>query len=223
MGHPIWPLFDLIVRTPRLELRAPNDDEIAALVAQADESIYANAGFMPFHIDWTGKPRESMQYFWGTRANWSAKNWTLSLVPFIDGEPVGNQALLGVNFPIVRRVSTGSWLVPSAQGHGVGTEMRAAALHLAFEGLGALEAQSEAHVDNGASNGVSRRLGYEVTHRESSAFGDQRGEIFNLLLRRTVWETKRRDDIEIIGLDRCLEMFGLEEDSGTSQQTPQSR
>jgi len=193
MAHPTWPLFDLVVRTPVLELRVPTDDEITALVAQADSSIYARTGFMPFHVDWTGNPIESMKYFWGTRSGWSAENWTLSMVPFIDGEPLGNQALIGANFPIVRRVSTGSYLLPQAQGRGIGTEMRAAALHLAFQGLGALEAESEAHVDNVASNGVSQRLGYEITHRQGSNFGDQRGEIYNLLLRRGVWETHRRD------------------------------
>ena len=207
MSQHVWPLFDLVVRTPMLELRVPQDDEIAELVAQADNTIYERNGFMPFHVDWTGDPVESMKYFWGTRSNWSPDNWTLTLVPFIDGEPLGNQAVLGVDFPLVRRVSTGSWLVSRAQGRGIGTEMRAAALHLAFAGLGALEAESEAHVDNDASNGVSRRLGYEITHRQGSRFGDDRGEVYNLLLRKAAWEQHQRDDIEIVGLDRCLRYF----------------
>ena len=38
----------------------------------------------------------------------------------------------------------------------------------------------------------------------------ERGEIYNLLLRRDVWESKRSDDIEIIGLEGCLDMFGLD-------------
>ena len=87
--------------------------------------------------------------------------------------------------------------------------MRAAALHLAFAGLDALEAQSEAHVDNHASNAVSRSLGYEITHRQQSKFGADRGEVFNLLLRRDKWEEHRRDDIEIIGLEACLPLFDL--------------
>ena len=35
--------------------------------------------------------------------------------------------------------------------------MRSAILHLAFDGLGAAEAHSEAALDNAGSNGVSRR------------------------------------------------------------------
>lgn len=220
MTHPTWPLFDLVVRTPLLELRVPTDDEISTLVAQADASIYARTGFMPFQFDWTGNPIESMKYFWGTRSQWTVDEWTLSLVPFVDGEPLGNQALRTTNFPIVRRVSTGSYLLPQAQGRGLGTEMRAAALHLAFAGLGAVEAHSEAHVDNDASNGVSRKLGYEVTHRQSSSFGDQQGDVYNLLLRREAWQATRRDDIEIIGLDGCLDMFGLK--GGANSNTVQT-
>nr|XP_061840639.1 acetyl- and succinyl-CoA transferase MRA_812-like [Nerophis lumbriciformis] len=207
MANHVWPFFDLVVRTPMLELRVPTDAEIETLVQSVDSSIYDRTGFMPFHIDWTGDPIESMKYFWSTRSGWTPDNWTLTLVPFIDGEPLGNQALRAMDFPIVRRVDTGSWLVSSAQGRGIGTEMRAAALHLAFAGLDALEAQSEAHVDNKASNGVSRALGYEVTHRAQSRFGSERGEVYNLMLRREMWEERRRDDIEIIGLDACLPLF----------------
>ena len=62
--------------------------------------------------------------------------------------------------PDARSVSSGSWLTASAQGRGLGVEMRAAVLHLAFAGLGALEAQTSAWIDNPASQRVSLRLGY---------------------------------------------------------------
>ena len=39
--------------------------------------------------------------------------------------------------------------------------MRAAVLGFAFDGLGAQVAETGAFLDNGASNGVSRALGYE--------------------------------------------------------------
>lgn len=197
-----------------LELRVPTEDELTALLEHADASIYERTGFMPFRIDWTGNPIESMKHFWGARASWTAEAWTLSMVPFIDGEPLGNQELRTTNFPIIRRVSTGSYVLAHAQGRGIGTEMRAAALHLAFAGLGAVEAHSEAHVDNAASNKVSQRLGYEITHRQSSSFGERQADVYNLMLRREVWEQHRRDDIEILGLEGCLGMFGLESPIG---------
>ncbi len=194
-----------------LELRVGHEDELVQLARQADSRIYERTGFMPFNIDWPGKPIESMQHFWRTQADFRPESWTLGLVPFIDGEPLGNQSLRSTNFPVTRRLDTGSYLLAQAQGRGVGIEMRSAALHLAFAGLGALEAESEAHVDNAASNAISRKLGYETTHRRSTQFGDRRGDAYHLLLRREVWEQHRRDDIEIIGLDTCLDMFGLGE------------
>lgn len=54
-------------------------------------------------------------------------------------------------------------LAPSLRHRGLGTEMRSAILHLAFDGLDAREASSEAFADNEASNAVSRSLGYEPT------------------------------------------------------------
>jgi len=43
--------------------------------------------------------------------------------------------------------------------------MREAILHLAFEGLGAKEASSDAFVDNDGSNAISRDLGGNQTGR----------------------------------------------------------
>ena len=61
------------------------------------------------------------------------------------------QDLIGINFAVLGTVSTFSWLQPSFRRRGLGTEMRAAILHLAFAGLGAGEASSEAFADNDAS------------------------------------------------------------------------
>src|SRR5688572_12379914 len=47
-----WPMFDLRIRTPRLELRYPSDDDLALLVALLDEPIH-DPDFMPFLIPWT--------------------------------------------------------------------------------------------------------------------------------------------------------------------------
>ena len=62
---------------------------------------------------------------------------------------------------VLRTVHTGSWLGRAYQGRGLGKEMRAAVLGFAFDGLGAQVAESSAFLDNAASNGVSKSLGYE--------------------------------------------------------------
>jgi RimJ/RimL family protein N-acetyltransferase len=64
------------------------------------------------------------------------------------------------DFPVLRTVDSGSWLVESARGRGVGVAMRMAVLGLAFDRLQALAAVSSARHDNGASLGASRRIGY---------------------------------------------------------------
>ena len=37
MTHPYWPLFDLVVRTPRLELRPPDDSMLVELARCAGD------------------------------------------------------------------------------------------------------------------------------------------------------------------------------------------
>ena len=87
--------------------------------------------------------------------------------------------------------------------------MRAAALHLAFAGLAAREATSEAFADNRASNRVSQALGYEPN---GTTWATRRGEpalITRCRLTRDRWETLLRDYIEINGVHDCLPVLGL--------------
>ena len=211
MGHPYWPLFDLRVRTPRLELRPPDDDVAVELARIAAQGIHDPAT-MPFMIPFTDQAspqleRSSLQYLWRTRAEWSPEKWALPLAVIADGTVVGLQDVNAEAFPTLRTVRTGSWLGRAHQGQGIGKEMRAAVLHLAFAGLGAASAYSGAWHDNAASLGVSRALGYLDNGDVMAIRRDKADRMINLTLPRERWQ--RRDDIVIEGLEPCLEMFGL--------------
>jgi hypothetical protein len=106
MGHPVWPLYDLRLRTPDLELRVPTEDELVELYRVARAGVH-QAGQMPFEVPWTGKPsprleREFMQHHWALRAQWSPNRWTLGLAVFRDGEPMGFQDVGADNFAVLR-------------------------------------------------------------------------------------------------------------------------
>ena len=212
MGHPLWPLYDLRLRTERLELHLPNEAEIVELCAVAKAGIHP-PGEMPFGIAWSTKPsprfeREFIQHNWSTRASWTPEAWTLELAVSFEGRLMGFQGLSARDFAVMRTVRTGSWLGAPYQGRGFGKEMRSAVLALAFDGLGAEVAESDAFVDNRRSAGVSRALGYapngfgrlapEGVARESERF------------RMTVgaWRARPRPAVGIEGLEGCLDMFG---------------
>lgn len=55
MTHPVWPLFDLRVRTPRLELRYIDDEMATELALLATKGIH-DADFMPFTMPWSLEP-----------------------------------------------------------------------------------------------------------------------------------------------------------------------
>lgn len=212
MAHPYWPLFDLRVRTPRLELRLPSDDDQVELARVAAAGVH-DPSLMPFSLPWTDAPspeleRSSLRWWWRQRAEWSEERWCFTGAVFVDGRPVGVQDLTAEHFALLRTVSTGSWLGREFQGQGLGKEMRAAVLHLAFAGLGALEAYSEAWADNEASLAVSAALGYRPN---GEVIGLRRGEParrLHLRLERATWEATRRSDVVIEGLEACAGLFG---------------
>jgi RimJ/RimL family protein N-acetyltransferase len=211
-GHP-WPLFALRITTPRLELRVPDDDDLAGLFAAARAGIHP-AGEMPFGVPWTddvdkpGGLERFLAFHWTARGALSPEHWSLPFAVVAEGAVVGVQELAAHEFAGTRSVFSGSWLTASAQGRGIGLEMRAAVLHLAFAGLGALEAVTSAWYDNPASQRVSLRLGYR---QEGEQLIARRGEPTRHLryrLTREAWQREHFDGIEIHALEPCLAMLG---------------
>lgn len=171
----VWPLFDLRLATPLLELRPITDDEIPSAVAAARSGIH-QAGRNPFSTPWAELPGEELgpnmaRWYWKCRAECTPESWTLLLGIWRGGEFLGCQDVGAKNFATLRTVSTGSWLKQSAQGQGLGKEMRAAVALYAFDWLGADAAESEAAAWNKASLGVSRSLGYELNGTTREAWG----------------------------------------------------
>lgn len=209
-----WPLFDLAVVTPRLRLEYATDDHLEALAELRDGRVVRD-GEEPFDGDssfYATPPSamwRAMTGEWGARARTTPTWWHLSFAVLVDGDLVGQQNITAAEFPTVRTVSSFSFLDRARRGAGLGREMRAAVLHLAFAGLGALRAESDAFADNVASSGVSRALGYEpngtlLAPRPSGAALMER-----FLLTRERWEERRRDDIELVGVDDALPVLGL--------------
>ena len=210
MAHPYWPLLDLRVRTPRLELRIPTVEEMTEL-ASLTRDIH-DPSEMPFGMPWTDAPdveAGAMRWWWRNLGSWDAKAWGFNAAVFVDGRPAGVQDVAAQNFSVLRAVETGSWLGRAWQGQGIGKEMRAAVLHLAFEGLGAQVAYSGAWHDNPRSLGVSEALGYERNGDRLAVRRETADLQINLKLTRERWEQRRRDDIVIENLEPCLELFGV--------------
>ena len=214
MTHPIWPLFDLRVRTPVLELRYI-DDALAVELAQLAAGGIHDPAYMPFALPWTDEPspqleRNAIQWYWRGRAELSPESWRIELAVILDGAAIGTTGLIADHFPTLRQFESGSWLGREFQGRGLGTEMRRATLHLGFDGLGAEYATTVAWHDNGASLGVTRSLGYQ---QDSSRRAVRRGEATEQIgfrMHRDDWlQRLRRDDIVIDGLSPCLPLLGL--------------
>jgi RimJ/RimL family protein N-acetyltransferase len=213
MASSFWPMADLRLRTPQLELRWPSEADLHALASLAAEGVHDPAT-QPFAVSWTDAPpaeraRGVLQYHWGQWAAWKPSSWRLEMVVVRDGAVVGTQGMSGDNFAVRREVATGSWLGRQYHGQGIGTQMRAAVLSLAFEGLGAEHATSGAFDYNVASLAVSRKLGYRDDGVEIYAIRGCPEVTIRMRLDRKAWQAARSVPVEISGLEPCLPDFGL--------------
>jgi RimJ/RimL family protein N-acetyltransferase len=207
-----WPLFDLRLRTERLVLRLPTDDDLGRLLAVAKAGIHP-PDRMPFAFPWStiegpAFERNFLAHHWGNRAHWSPDDWTLNLMVEHDGAPIGSQSVLATGFATFRMFHTGSWLGQADQGRGFGREMREAVLGFGFDGLGALVAETEAFLDNAASNAVSRRLGYAENGIEQKAPQGVARDVQRFRMTVVGWRSRPRATLMIEGLDGCLDLFG---------------
>ena len=204
------------VATPRLELRGATDELLEALAplvaagkATADPPPWDDPSAF-YEPDPDVRVRRWMQSVWRGRGTVRPDAWRLYFVVVVDGEPIGQQDLIGNEFDSFGTVESTSWVSSDVRRRGIGSEMRSAILHLAFDGLGAVEAHSEGAVDNAGSNTVSERLGYErngmawATHQDKPVLGQR------WRLDRAGWQERRRDDITMSGVAECRQALGIE-------------
>ncbi len=201
-----YPPFDVRVATPRIELVGATDELLAQLVsavrdgkANADPPAWDDPHSF-YESDPDARVHGWLRGIWRGRGLTAPDRWRLYFVAVVDGEVIGMQDLIGFDFLTFGSVESSSWVSSDVRLKGLGTEMRSAILHLAFEGLGAKEATSEAGGDNMPSNRISERLGYEpngtswATHNGVPNLGRR------WRLTREAWLLTRRDDISLSGV-----------------------
>ncbi|MFC4068498.1 GNAT family N-acetyltransferase [Actinoplanes subglobosus] len=209
-----YPPLNVEVRTPRLTLAGASDDLLERLVPLvragiADTEPWPFDDPISFYADNPEREWRWLRGIWGGRSRVTPDSWRLYFAVLVDGEPAGMQDLVGRDFARFATVSTFSWLAPGFRGQGLGREMRTAILHLAFAGLGAREAGSDAFTDNTASNAVSRALGYEPNGTDWDTRRGSPALIQRWRLTRDSWEKTRRDDIGLTGVAPCLPVLGI--------------
>lgn len=210
----LYPPLNLKVITPKLELHGATDELLARLLPIVRDGVGAQQPYpfddpMSLYEDNPVRERKWLQSIWRGRGNVRPDSWRLYFVVMLGEQAVGMQDLIGVDFDTYQTVVSFSWLAPSARQQGLGREMRAAILHLAFDGFGAAEAASEAFFDNLPSNRVSESMAYQPN---GSNWATRRGEpavLNRWRLRREDWELSRRSDIELIGMNGVKDVLHI--------------
>lgn len=210
----LLPVLGLRVTAGPLELRGITDDVLADLCGLAERGIH-DPDQMPFYFPWTDAPadelaRNTAQYHWRCRADFSPAAWDLHLATYVDGTLVGTQGFSTSDYLVTRTGETGSWLGREHQGRGIGTAMRQAMCALLFDHLEAAEVTSGAFLDNPSSLAVSRKVGY----RDNGVRRHKRREGELALNQRLVLTpddfVRGPHDVEVEGLAAFRRSIGLD-------------
>jgi len=213
MNNPYWPMFDIRLTTPDLQLRHLTEGDLAPLAAILPDDAEQDPASTTYASLDRGRNRGVVlhQDYWRARGSWRPESWILSFGVFRDGELVGYQGLEGDDFPRLRTVDSSSFLTQAVRGLGWGKQARAAVLALGFGALGARFAITSAWTDNHASLAVSRALGYVNNGFSAHWRGETPGEMAHMRLTREQWLTSGwRDRAVVAGIDECLAFFGLD-------------
>ena len=205
MEQAIWPLMGLHGLTPMLTLRYITDDLGMELALLAAEGVHDPAT-MPFATPWTDVPspeleRNTLRFYWRNRADTTVEHWDLNLAVVVDGVAVGMCSIEADAFPTRRSAETGSWLGRRYQRRGIGREVRHAALHKIFAGFDADQATTRAWHDNTASLAVTSSLPYVQTGSSLQQRRERPDTLLEFAMSRAQWNTARRNDIDLIGID----------------------
>ena len=203
----LWPLFGLRLTTERLQLRLPTEDEALRLVQLPPDDLDVDPAWPAPAGSAHPLATAVLQWYWRALGEWKVEHWRLPLAVWWNGESIGMQELEADRFPALRSVETSSWLVKSARGKGLGKEMRAAVLTLAFDHLGAARAKSGAWDWNKSSLGVSRALGYVDNGWDFEDHGHQSGVMRSVMLEKADWDGEPWKT-RVEGLESCLAWFG---------------
>lgn len=206
---PYWPLDDLVLAVGELVLRPVVDADLDLLGDLLPADLEMNpATPRPFAVvETVARAVALRQEHWRARGAWTPDDWTLDLAVRQGDRLIGVQDLEAKDFRVLRTVETASWLGAEFRGRGLGKLARHAVLSLAFAGLEAETALTEAWSDNAASLGVSRSLGYRPNGSVRHRRGDVASEMPRLRLDRAGWDRSERPAVEITGLAGCRSWF----------------
>lgn len=214
MDGEVWPLHGIRLHTADLQLLVMTEADLPVLGALLPDDLEMNPHATRYAGLDDGANRRAVlaQGYWRALGMWSPEDWALPFVVRAAGDVVGVQWLEGPDWVVERTVDSSSWLVAAARGRGLGKQMRAAVLALAFGPLGARAAISSAVVDNRSSLGVSRALGYRDTHR--SVLEHSGETLQHVRLESAAWSASgQAHGVVVDGVAPALPLFGLGEEA----------
>jgi RimJ/RimL family protein N-acetyltransferase len=212
MVHPYWPVADLRLLVGPLLLRPLDESDVMGLARMLPNDVELNPDSPRYESADPAAARGTIvhQDYWRAMGTWTVDAWRLNFGVWQDGTLIGAQELEGNDFVRLRTVDTASLLAVESRGHGLGKQMRRAVLALAFGSLDAEYAITSAWLDNAASLGVSRSLGYAENGLQRTRRDDGVDDLVHLRMSRENWLAAGGSaGVTIENFEPCRPYFGL--------------
>jgi RimJ/RimL family protein N-acetyltransferase len=214
----LWPPTGLVVRSGDLTLAPVTDEDLPGLVDLVLSGVH-EPDAMPFDVPWTRAdpadlPRQFAQFHWSQRASSTPAEFRLDLAVRERGQLVGAQGFHAKDYAVTRTAETGSWLAQRHQGRGLGTRMRQAVCALLVDHLDACEVTSGAFLDNLASLGVSRKVGYR--HTDTTRVVREGRLALHAQLRLRPEDLVRGEPVEVSGVEPLRAFLGVAQATGSA-------
>ncbi len=216
--HPYWPVFDIRLAVADVTLRPVTEADLVPLARLRPDDVESDPRLPAYAV-----PDADVaagiglhQSYWSSLGNWRPDSWRLEFAVFAGGVLAGMQDIEAEQFALRRTVETASWLGRDFRGRRIGKAMRLAVLALAFDGLAAEVAETEAWADNLASLGVSRALGYVDNGVSRHVRGERAEDMPRLRMTRTVWNLRHaRHGVRLEGVAAARHLFGVASEAAT--------
>lgn len=150
-----------LIRTDRLELRAPVLGDARAVARAVQASLTELAAWMPWAVEDYGEPHAEESIRFAMADFVLRRDLRYHVFDALSNELVGSTGLHRIDWR-VPRFEIGYWLASRFTGNGYATESTRALTAYAFEDLGAARVELRCDDRNLASAAVAERSGFEL-------------------------------------------------------------
>jgi ribosomal-protein-serine acetyltransferase len=160
---------DFLVVDKHIFLRAVTEDEAGELFSVTNENRDYLGEFLPW-VDKTNSSEDSLDFIKSKQSERESGS-EFGFGVFYEEKLVGHASLMHITDGKTPEI--GYWISQTESGKGITTKVARALERFGFDTLGVLEIVIKARIDNGPSNAIAEKLGFEIVEKAADEDGEE--------------------------------------------------